>query len=115
MIKKAKQSDSELVDKIKAGQLKAFDQLYEMYSQNLYRFARSLLKTHEEAEGLVQEVFFRVWKKRKNLSGRKSFQSFLFTIAYNVIIDKLRKRVVDQEYEQFLIDRAQKNFLKIVR
>ena len=111
MIKKAKQSDSELADKIKSGQLKAFDQLYERYSQNLYRFVLSLLKTHEDAEGVVQEVFFRVWKKRKELSGRKSFQSFLFTIAYNVTIDQLRKRVKDQKYEQFLINQAQRNLL----
>ncbi len=111
MLKKAKQNDRELVDKVKDGHLKAFDQLYERYSQNLYRFARSLLKTHEDAEEVVQEVFFRVWNKRKDLSGRKSFQSFLFTIAYNVIIDQLRKRVKDQKYEQFLINEAQRNFL----
>ena len=93
MIKKEKQSDWELADKIKANQIKAFDQLYERYSQNLYRFARSLLKTHEDAEAVVQEVFFQVWNKRKELSGHKSFQSFLFTIAYNVIIGQLRKQI----------------------
>ena len=111
MIKKIEHSDRELADKIKSGQLNAFDQLYERYSQNLYRFARSFLKTHEDAEEVVQEVFFRVWNKRKELSGRKSFKSFLFTIAYNVIIDQLRKRVKDQKYEQFLIYQAQRNFL----
>jgi len=111
MIKKAKQSDSELANMIKSGQLKAFDLLYERYSQNLYRFARSLLKNHEDAEEVVQEVFYRVWNKRKDLSGRKSFQSFLFTIAYNVTIDQLRKRINDQKYEQFLINQAQRNFL----
>ena len=111
MIKKEKQSDSELADNIKSGQLNAFDQLYERYSQNLYRFARSFLKTHEDSEEVVQEVFFRVWNKRKDLSGRKSVQSFLFTIAYNVVIDQLRKRLKDQKYEQFLIYQAQQNFL----
>ncbi len=111
MFKMAKQSDSELADKIKSGQLKAFDQLYERYSQNLYRFARSLLKNHEDAEEVVQEVFYRVWNKRKDLSVRKSFQSFLFTIAYNVIIDQLRKRVKDQKYEQFLVNQAQRNLI----
>lgn len=109
MLKKARQSDSVLAEKIKFGQLKSFDQLYEKYSQNLYRFAMSLLKTHEDAEGVVQEVFFRVWNKRKDLSGSKSIQSFLFTITYNVIIDQLRKRVKDQKYKQFLINQAQRN------
>lgn len=109
MLKKARQSDSVLAEKIKFGQLKSFDQLYEKYSQNLYRFAMSLLKTHEDAEGVVQEVFFRVWNKRKDLSESKSIQSFLFTITYNVIIDQLRKRVKDQKYKQFLINQAQRN------
>jgi RNA polymerase sigma-70 factor (ECF subfamily) len=113
MTKKAEYSDQELADKIKTGQIKAFDQLFERYSQSLYRFARSLLKTHEDAEEVVQEVFYKVWNARKEISLRKSFRSFLFTIAYNVIIDQLRKRVKDQKYEQFLIYQAQRNFLRI--
>lgn len=110
MISKGQLSDRELTAQVKKGQLNAFDQLFGRYNQRLYRFNRSLLKNHEDAEELVQETFFRIWKKRDELNERKSFRSFLFSIAYNLIVDQFRHRVKEQEYEQFLIKEAQRNY-----
>ena len=111
MSSEVKPSDKQLTDQIKNGQTHAFDQLFDRYSQRLYRFSKSLLKNNEDAEGIVQEVFFRIWKKRDELNEKKSFQSFLFSIAYNLIVDQFRQRVKDQKYEQFIIKRAQQNYL----
>ena len=111
MVSKDKPSDKQLAGQIKKGQTHAFDQMFDRYSQQLYRFSKSLLKNHEDAEEVVQEVFFRIWKKRDELNERKSFQSFLFSIAYNLIVDKFRQRVKDQKHEQFLIKQAQQNYL----
>ena len=111
MVSKAEISDKQLAGQIKKGQTYAFDQLFDRYSQPLYRFSKSLLKNHEDAEEVVQEVFFRIWKKRDELNERRSFQSFLFSIAYNLIVDQFRQRVKDQKYEQFLIKQAQQNYL----
>jgi len=111
MVSKDKPSDKQLADQIKKGQTHAFDQLFDRYSRPLYRFSKSLLKNHEDAEEVVQEVFFRIWKKRDELNERRSFQSFLFSIAYNLIIDQFRQRVKDQKYEQFLIKKAKQNYL----
>ena len=111
MLSKVEQSDKQLADQIKKGQAHAFDQMFDRYSQSLYRFSKSLLKNHEDAEEVVQEVFFRIWKKRDELNERKSFRSFLFSIAYNLIVDQFRQRVKDQKYEQFLIKEAQQNYL----
>jgi len=111
MVSKTQQSDRQLADLIKKGETHAFDQLFDRYSQRLYRFSKSLLKNHEDAEGIVQEVFFRIWKKRDELNEKKSFQSFLFSISYNLIVDQFRQRVKDQKYEQFIIKQAQQNYL----
>ena len=111
MSSEVKPSDKQLTDQIKNGQTHAFDQLFDRYSQRLYRFSKSLLKNNEDAEGIVQEVFFRIWKKRDELNEKKSFQSFLFSIAYNLIVDQFRQRVKDQKYEQFIIKQAQQNYL----
>ncbi len=81
MVSKDKPSDRQLANQIKKGQTHAFDQLFDRYSQRLYRFSKSLLKNHEDAEGVVQEVFFRIWKKRDELNERRYFQSFLFSIC----------------------------------
>ena len=111
MSSEVKPSDRQLTDQIKNGQTHAFDQLFDRYSQRLYRFSKSWLKNNEDAEGIVQEVFFRIWKKRDELNEKKSFQSFLFSIAYNLIVDQFRQRVKDQKYEQFIIKQAQQNYL----
>lgn len=107
------ESDTSLVKRLKTGQIDAFDLLYEKYSRNLYSISRSLLKTREDAEGVVQEVFLQVWNKRSDLLEQKSFKSFLFSLAYNVIIDHFRKRSRDQKYEQFVILQAQRNYLDL--
>ncbi len=57
-----KVSDSQLAAQIKKSQKHAFDQLFERYSQALYRFSLSLLKNHEDAEGVVQEAADQVKK-----------------------------------------------------
>jgi RNA polymerase sigma-70 factor (family 1) len=105
-----KLSDKQLSAQLKKGSTMAFNQLFEKYSQRLYGFSISLLKNHEDTEGIVQEVFFKIWKNRGDLNERKDFQSFLFSIAYNLIIDKFRKRSSEQKFEQFLIDQAQKHY-----
>jgi len=51
----------------------------------LFHFSNSYLKSREDAEGVVQEVFMKVWNKRKELKTDTSFKSYLFTIAFNII------------------------------
>ena len=106
-----KQNNRQLVAQIKKGSTKAFNQLFELYSQRLYSFGKSMLKNHEDAEGIVQEVFFRIWKKKDELDAKKDFHSLLFSITYNLIIDKFRQRVKEREFEQNLLIQAQQNYM----
>ena len=111
MISGKKVSDSQLAAQIKKSQKHAFDQLFERYSQALYRFSKSLLKNHEDAEGVVQEVFFRIWKSRRAIDESRSFSSYLFSIAHNVVVDQFRLRVKEQKYEEFVIKQAQVTYM----
>ena len=80
-----KGDESLLVQNLTKGNLLAFNTLYKEYSGRLYRFALGYLKSKDEAEELVQEVFTIIWEKRKDLKKELSFKSFLFTIAFNII------------------------------
>ena len=91
-----------LVSQLRNNDVKSFDILFENYSSKLYRFSFSLLKNHEDSKEIVQETFFRVWDKRREIDSSKSFKSFLFTISYHLIIDQLRLKLKDQEYRSFL-------------
>lgn len=95
-------SDKQLVTEFLKGKVKAFDLLYEQYSERLYRFAYMLLKNKEDALDIVQETFLRIWKKREDLSEEKSFKSYLFTVSYNITVDLLRKRLNEKKYCEVL-------------
>ncbi|WP_430813685.1 RNA polymerase sigma factor [Carboxylicivirga sp. RSCT41] len=85
-------SDKILVKRLSKGDVKAFDKLFELYSSRLYAFALKYLKSDVDAEGLVQEVFIKIWKKHQELDSNKSFKSYLFTIAFNHIKKQFEKR-----------------------
>ncbi len=93
-----KENEPQLVHNLSKGNLLAFNTLYKDYSGRLYRFALGYLKSEEEAEELVQEVFTKIWEKRSDLKEELSFKSFLFTIAFNIIRKHFRTKVYLSEY-----------------
>ncbi len=97
------QSDFELVEKLQKGDLDAFDQIFKKYGDRLFGFAFSYLKSKEETEGLVQDVFMKIWENRKNLKKESSLKSYLFTIAYHNMCKIFRKK---QLHEKFCIEKG---------
>uniref|UniRef100_UPI0032165DAB RNA polymerase sigma-70 factor n=1 Tax=uncultured Draconibacterium sp. TaxID=1573823 RepID=UPI0032165DAB len=87
-----KNSDEQLVLKLKAGNILAFNQLFEAYSSKLFYFAKGYLKSEEDAEELVQEVFSIIWEKRDRLKSGFSVKSYIFTIAFNSIKKHFRQK-----------------------
>lgn len=91
-------SDAELILALKEGNLKAFNQVFDRYAKRLYRFSMGYLKSAENAEEIVQEVFLKIWDNREELIAQKSFESYLFTIAKNGILNTIRKSNSEQVY-----------------
>jgi RNA polymerase sigma-70 factor (ECF subfamily) len=91
-------NESLLISNLTKGNLLAFNTLYNEYSNRLYRFALGYLKSEDEAEELVQEVFTKIWEKRADLKEELSFKSFLFTIAFNIIRKHFRTKAYLSEY-----------------
>lgn len=101
-------TDAELTNSLRKDSHVAFHELFERYSQPLYRFAFNYLKSKEDAEGVVQEVFFKIWKKRKELKTDTSFKSYIFTIALNTIRKQFNKQAKQNEIKHdILIDFSQ--------
>ncbi len=110
MSEKTKNTDRQLVESLKKGDLFAFDQLFSKYNKKLYYFAKGYLNSKEDAEGLVQEVFLIVWEKRKELKEHFSFNAYLFTITFNAIRKSFRKKARERKYlNKFLIDFDEKH------
>jgi RNA polymerase sigma-70 factor (ECF subfamily) len=100
-LKNAK-SNKELVKLLKKGDLVAFDTIYNKYSHKIYEFVLRYLKQDEDAEEIVQEVFIKIWESKSKIDIHLSFESFLFTIAYNTSISLLRKRVSETKSREYL-------------
>jgi RNA polymerase sigma-70 factor (ECF subfamily) len=66
--------------------------LYELYADDIYRYARLTLNDNSEAHDVVQEVFFRAFKTWHNFRQDASEKTWLASIARNYMFDLLRKK-----------------------
>ncbi len=94
--------DIELIKLLKKGDMAAFDAIYNKYCHKLHQFVFMYLKQEEDAEEVVQEVFIKIWESREKVDVYLSFESFLFTIAYNSTMSLLRKRVSETKSREYL-------------
>lgn len=69
-----------------------FEELYTACFHKLYRFCLSLSRSSVEAEEIVQETFLRALQNVHKLSDDANLDAWLFRIARNVYISRLRKR-----------------------
>ncbi len=83
---------SELVERFKAGDEKAFNELVRLFEKRIYAHAYQMLGNHTEADEVLQETFVRLVKNIARLKTDANFPSFVFKIATNYCIDIIRKR-----------------------
>lgn len=91
-----------MVKLLKKGDMAAFDAIYNQYCHKLHQFVFMYLKQEQDAEGIVQEVFIKIWQSRSKIDVYASFESFLFTIAYNATMSLLRKRMSETKSREYL-------------
>ena len=68
------------------------DQLIERYQHRLYRYLFFLAGNAQLAEDLFQETWIRVLERGRQYNGKSKFESWLFTIARNLVIDWQRQK-----------------------
>lgn len=93
--------DRVLVQRIQKGDRSAFKKLYDRYHEELYFLAKRYLKDQHLAEDAVQDIFLKIWSKRKKLKG-SSFRGFLFTTMKNHLIDTIRKQKTSTKVKEDL-------------
>ena len=91
--------DVALMLRVKEDDAMAFTALVESYQPRLLRVLKHIVGSDAVAEDLVQDVFLRVWRARKNYSPTAKFSTWLFHIAHNVASNSLRVRKRKKEYQ----------------
>jgi len=87
--------DSELVRESLQGKEKAFGELVDRYRARIFSFILRMVKNHEEANDVAQEVFVKLYRSLDTYDPSRNFSSWLFKIAQNMAIDHLRKQRTD--------------------
>jgi RNA polymerase sigma-70 factor (ECF subfamily) len=88
-------SDEELVAAVASGDSSALEALYDRYARIVFALALRMLSHADVAEDVVQETFWRVWRRATTFqSSSGAFSPWLFGIARNLCIDELRRRQV---------------------
>ena len=72
-----------------------FEQFIINKKNKFYRFAFSILQNQEDAKDAVQEVVFKLWKKRAELDAKNNIESFCMNSIKNYAFDILRKKKVE--------------------
>lgn len=93
----------QLVKDLSKGDEKAFGKLYHLYGEKVYHIARKMNLGHEDAEGIVQEVFLKIWKKRANLDPELSINAYMIAIVRSLVIKKAKKEARFFAYQQYKI------------
>ena len=83
--------EDEIVGLLKKGDKKAISLLYENYGDALFGVISKVLTDPDMAQDALQETFIKVWKKAKTYDSKKAkLFTWLYRIAYNTAIDKVR-------------------------
>lgn len=67
-----------------------YNKCVNLYADNVYRFVVKNLRHEEDARDIVQTAFEKMWRNKDSVENEKS-KSYLFTVAYNQMIDHIRK------------------------
>ena len=84
-------TDHELMRRYACGNVDALGTLVQRHRRCLYGFILRMTEGREDADGIFQEVWFRVIRKHKSYRA-KNFRGWIMRIAHNLIIDRARRR-----------------------
>jgi RNA polymerase sigma-70 factor (ECF subfamily) len=94
--------ENEIIEKLRKGDRKQFEHLFRSSYVSLVRYATTLLRDHDSAEEIVQDLFFRIWQDRDKLNIKSSLNGYLFTSVYNKCLHRLEHlRVMDRHAAEY--------------
>jgi RNA polymerase sigma-70 factor (ECF subfamily) len=84
-------TDEQVVSRVLEGELDAFEVLMRRYNQLLFRVSRSIVRTDEDAEDVVQEAYLQAYCHLADFEGRSKFSTWLTKIAVHEALAKRRR------------------------
>lgn len=92
----ARFDEAALVARAKAGDDTAFTSLVEHYERRIFRLAKRITQSDEDAEDVLQDAFLKAYENLEGFQGNSKFYTWIVRIAVNEALMKLRKRKSDR-------------------
>jgi len=101
-----------LQQKVRAGDLKAFENLFREFYAPLVHFALGFVNDQDTAEEMVQDFFYHYWKNRESIEIKVSLKAYLFSSVKNFSFKFLEKQQVRRRYAERIL--AQTNEVETI-
>ncbi len=98
--------ESALVQRARAGDLRAFERLYRQYVATVYGLCLRLTRHPASAEDCAQEAFINAWRALERFETRSSFGTWLHRIAVNVVLSRRRAAAAEPDGPPAALDGA---------
>ncbi len=99
--------DAELLARLRAGDQSACAQCIEQHAPQVYRLALRLLHNEADAEDVMQETFLNAFQAIESFEGRSTISTWLFRIAYNAAMSRLRRPTTNEASVEDTLDTAE--------
>ncbi len=90
-VKTQKEADNILIDRVRGGDVAAFDILVHQYRERIYSVIYNLTSNREDAMDLTQEAFIKAYQSIDSFKGKSSFYTWIYRIAVNNTLSHLKK------------------------
>jgi len=92
----------EIIRRLKQDEKTALDDLFGYYYPRLFHFSKSILKIENQIDDVLQEVFVKLWLNRQKISNAETFNSYIFTITKNEVLNLIRTNLRDNTFRNEL-------------
>lgn len=91
-LKNKELSDNELIEIIRNKNPKRYSEIVERYQKKLFVYLYRLIRSKEEAEDILQDVFIKVLKNLESYDTKRKFSSWIYRIAHNEAVNRIKKK-----------------------
>lgn len=95
-------TEIQLLIALKSGDRHAFEKIYQTYSPRIYLNILKMVKSADDAQEILQDVFIKVWEKRELIDPRQAFKAYLFQISRFTVYNFIRKVNLDKKLKAYL-------------
>jgi RNA polymerase sigma-70 factor (ECF subfamily) len=97
--------DSEIIERIRQGDIRQFETLFRSSYLSLVRYALTIIREKDTAEEIVQDLFVRIWQEREKLKIESSLNGYLFRAVHNRCLHHIEhSKVVERHAREMMAE-----------